>query len=165
MSIPSASHPQRIVVGVDGSDPSKEALRWALGLASLTGGTVDAVTAWQYPAAASGYGWVPVPADDIDYASLAEKSLAETISEVAGPDPDVVINPVVINGYPAAVLLHEAESADLLVVGSRGHSEFTDTLLGSVSQNCVHHARCPVVIIRQAKSGSRSDSQRSTSVI
>jgi nucleotide-binding universal stress UspA family protein len=154
MSVPSASHPQRIVVGVDSSPTSKEALRWAIGQARLTGGTVDAVTAWEYPAAVIGFGLVPVAADEPGYAALAEKSLTETISEVAGPEPDVIVSPVVIHGYPAAVLLHQADSADLLVVGSRGHSGFTDALLGSVSQNCAHHARCPVVIIRDGKQNS-----------
>jgi nucleotide-binding universal stress UspA family protein len=146
----------RIVVGVDGSPTSKAALRWAVHQAVLTGSTVDAVLAWEYPAAITGFGWAPVPVtDDAPLETLADKTLAETISEVAGPDPAARINPVVANGYPAAVLLHAAEGADLLVVGSRGHSEFTDALLGSVSQNCAHHAKCPVVIIRPDQPAGR----------
>jgi nucleotide-binding universal stress UspA family protein len=69
----------------------------------------------------------------------------------AGPDPDVTINPVVVQGWPAEVLLEAAEGADLLVVGSRGRGGFTSALLGSVSQNCAHHATCPLLIIRATK--------------
>jgi nucleotide-binding universal stress UspA family protein len=156
MSAAPISRQPRIVIGVDGSPTSKAALGWAIHQAELTGSTVDAVLAWEYPAAIAGFGWVPVPAtSDAAFEILADKRLAETISEVAGPDPAAVINPVVVNGYPAAVLLHAAEGADLLVVGSRGHSEFTDALLGSVSQNCAHHARCPVVIIRPDQPAGR----------
>jgi nucleotide-binding universal stress UspA family protein len=145
----------RIVVGVDGSPTSKAALRWAIHQAELTGSTVDAVLAWEYPAAIAGLGWAPVPVvNDAAFETLADKTLAETVSEVAGPDPASAINPVVVNGYPAAVLLHAAEGADLLVVGSRGHSEFINALLGSVSQNCAHHAKCPVLIIRPDQSAS-----------
>ncbi len=54
----------------------------------------------------------------------------------------------VVEGNPAQVLLDAADGADLLVLGSRGHAGFTEALLGSVSQHCVHHAPCPVVVIR-----------------
>lgn len=156
MSAAPITHQPRIVVGVDGSPTSKAALRWAIHQAQLTGSTVDAVLAWEYPAAITGFGWAPVPVtDDAPFETLADKTLAETISEVAGPDPAAPINAVVANGYPAAVLLHAAEGADLLVVGSRGHSQFTDALLGSVSQNCAHHAKCPVVIIRPDQPAGR----------
>ena len=157
MSAPNFPHRPRIVAGVDGSAKSMAALRWAIGQAEVTGGTVDAVLAWQNPAAIAGYGWAPVPmSDDPGFQALAEKTLAETISDVAGPDPAVMINPVVVNGYPASVLLQAVVGADLLVVGSRGHSQFTDALLGSVSQNCAHHASCPVVIIRGGQGDGRS---------
>ena len=73
------------------------------------------------------------------------------LSEVAGQDPDVTIYPIVVRGWPAEVLLNAAEGADLLVVGSRGRGGFTSALLGSVSQNCAHHATCPLLIIRTAK--------------
>jgi len=98
-----------------------------------------------------GNAWTAMLVDEPGFETLAEKELTEAISETAEPDPDVVINPVVVEGWPAEVLLHAAEGADLLVVGSRGRGGFASALLGSVSQNCAHHATCPLLIIRAAK--------------
>jgi nucleotide-binding universal stress UspA family protein len=152
MTASSAPHHQRIVVGVDGSPISKLALRWAITQARLTGATIDAVIAWQYPEAMTGNAWVVNLVDDEPgFGDMAEQELTEAISETAGPDPDVVINPVVVEGWPAEVLLDAAEGADLLVIGSRGRGGFTSALLGSVSQNCAHHATCPLLIIRARK--------------
>jgi nucleotide-binding universal stress UspA family protein len=109
------------------------------------------VTAWQIPESMTGHAWVARLVEEPGFGLLAEKELADAISEVAGPDPDVTINPVVVQGWPAEVLLAAAEGADLLVLGNRGRGGFASALLGSVSQNCVHHATCPVLIIRAAK--------------
>jgi nucleotide-binding universal stress UspA family protein len=138
---------RRIVAGVDGSQPSLEALRWAIGQAELTGSSVDAVIAWQ-PSAASGLGWGAAMAGQTEYAELAEKTLAEAISRVADPAGRVTVRPMVGEGNAAQVLLDASAGADLLVVGSRGHGGFAGALLGSVSQHCTHHAHCPVVVIR-----------------
>lgn len=147
---PAPAHP-RIVVGVDGSPISKVALRWAVNQARLTGASVDAIIAWQFPEAMHGNAWTAMLVEEPSFGVLAEKELTEAISEVAGPDPDVTINPVVVEGWPAEVLLKAAEGADLLVVGSRGRGGFTSALLGSVSQNCAHHVTCPLLIIRATK--------------
>ncbi len=140
----------RIVVGVDGSPSSRTALRWAVRQAELTGATVDAVIAWQYPVNFGTYGWAPVPMeeDGADFGELAEKTLTDAISETVDPSSDVPVRQLVIQGNPAQVLLDAAKDADLLVVGSRGHGGFTGALLGSVSLYCVHHASCPVVVLR-----------------
>jgi nucleotide-binding universal stress UspA family protein len=139
----------RIVAGVDGSPSSLSALRWAIRQASLTGATVDAVIAWHYPdlAASSGYG-IALEGDDPGFQEVAEKIITEAISSTLSPDSDVRVHPQVTGGVAAQVLLDASAGADLLVVGSRGHGGFAEALLGSVSQHCVHHARCPVVIIR-----------------
>lgn len=134
----------RIVVGVDGSEPSKAALRWATRQAVLTGGVVEAVTAWQYPA---WYGAGPIAAG-FDFADNATKILTQAIDDAFGSDRPVGIRPRVVYGHPASVLLDAAHGADLLVVGNRGHGGFTEALLGSVSQHVVQHAECPVVVIR-----------------
>jgi len=133
----------RIVVGVDGSDSSKAALRWAIRQAKLTGASVDAVTAWRYPA---GYGWTPV-GSELDFESDAKRALTEALGEVSGLDPDVPVRPLVAEGNTAEVLLRTAKGADLLVIGSRGHGGLTSALIGSVSLNCVLHAHCPVLVL------------------
>jgi len=144
-----ASAYPRIVVGVDGSPSSLSALRWAIRQAGLTGAAVDAVIAWQYPASASGFGWTMAGMDqNYDFAAAAEKIVTDAISNTLDPGSDVRGRPQVVEGIPAQVLLDASVGADLLVVGSRGHGGFTEALLGSVSQHCVHHARCPVVVIR-----------------
>lgn len=149
MSATSAQIP-RIVVGVDGSAPSLDALRWAIRQAEVTGGTLDAVMAWQYPVAIGGMGWAPTTGvDDLDYAALASQALREAVAAVQVP-PTVHIREVIVEGNAAQALLDTAKDADLLVVGNRGHGGFTDALIGSVSSRCVHHARCPVVVVHAA---------------
>jgi nucleotide-binding universal stress UspA family protein len=139
----------RIVVGVDGSAPSRTALRWAVGEAGIIGAAVDAVIAWQFPAGFASYGWAgSAIADDTNYAELAEKTLAEAMSTAVDPASDVMVRPLVVHGDAANVLLEAARGARLLVVGSRGHGGLAGALLGSVSQHCVHHAPCPVVVLR-----------------
>src|SRR6266567_9376815 len=148
MSAPRTGAVPRIVAGVDGSPPSIMALRWAVHQAELTGGTVDAVISWAFPIAAGGMGWAPVaPLDDTDYAELAAKTLSEALADVS-PPPGVAVREVVVEGNAGQVLLDAAKNADLLVVGNRGHGGFADALIGSVSVRCLHHANCPVVVVR-----------------
>lgn len=137
----------RIVAGVDGSPSSLEALRWAVRQAELTGGTVDAVMAWQ-PPSAGGFAWGEVAVDDTDYQGLTAKSLTDAVGQAVGPENTARVRPLVVEGHPAEALLDAAQGADLLVVGSRGRGGFSSALLGSVSQHCVMHAHCPVVVIR-----------------
>ena len=153
MTQPSSRQEARIVVGVDGSASSKAALGWAIRQAKLTGAVVDAVIAWHYPGS---YGYPVAVGDDADYSELAAKVVTDTIVEVSGPAGPVEIRPKVVEGNPAAVLLAASNGADLLVVGSRGHGGFVEALLGSVSQHCVHHATCPVVVLRDAVTSEAS---------
>ena len=137
---------RRIVVGVDGSHGSQAALRWALAQAQLTGATVEAVAAWQSPAMIGySYGWMPTPYEGESIAGAAEKVLAETVADLAGARDRT--RTTVTEGPPAQVLLKAAAGADMLVVGSRGHGAFAGMLLGSVSQHCIQHAPCAVVVI------------------
>lgn len=143
---------RRIVVGVDGSPCSKKALRWAMAQAYLTGATVEAVTAWQNPMAygyGMGFGWAsPMPYGSDDMASLAQKSLDATVADVyENVERPVPIQTRAIEGHPAEMLIQAAAEAQALVVGTRGHGTFAGILLGSVSQHCVQHASCPVVVI------------------
>jgi nucleotide-binding universal stress UspA family protein len=125
------------------------ALRWAIRQAGLTGAAVDAVIAWNYPAAAGGYGWAPTGMEGgFDFRENAEKVLANAITGTVDPRSDIPVLARAVEGIAAQVLLDASDGADLLVVGSRGHGGFTEALLGSVSQHCGHHAHCPVVVIR-----------------
>jgi nucleotide-binding universal stress UspA family protein len=139
-----------VVVGVDGSEPSKDALRWALDYAGMAGATVRAVTVWHFPA---GFGWgtVPVPVTpDMDLEADARAALKATIEQVAGTQGEADrIQAQVVEGPTALMLLQAAADADLLVVGSRGRGAFAGMVLGSVSEHCVHHANCPVAVVRR----------------
>jgi nucleotide-binding universal stress UspA family protein len=136
----------RIVVGVDGSPSSVAALEWAFGQAILTGSVVEAVCAWHYPHT---FG-VAIP-DNADYGALAEETLAKAITGARNADhayDAVPVRPIAVKAQPAHALLEQAKGATLLVVGSRGHGGFGEALLGSVGQHVLHHAPCPVVVVR-----------------
>ena len=137
------------MVGVDGFESSAAALRWAIRQARLTGAVVEAVTAWHIPVGTS---WLP-PADMPDYQADAACVLADAIAQAYAIEPDVQVCPRVAEGRAGPVLVDAAGGADLLVVGSRGHAGLTEALLGSVGQYCVHHAPCPVVIMRGKQEG------------
>ncbi len=139
----------RIVVGVDGSPSSRAALRWAVRQATFTGGTVDAIIAWQIPALVQSYGWPPLYVEESgDFEEAAKQTVEAVINAEVEPADIHLVKSRVIQGHPAQVLLDAAAGADLLVVGSRGHGAFAEALLGSVGQYCVHHAHCPVLIMR-----------------
>lgn len=140
------------MVGMDGSAESKEALRWAIDLAATRGDEVVAVHA--YPTLAMAYpyaywGDAYVSTEDSD--SLAERArgtLRDAVKEVvdaAGTEVKVIEEAVA--GPPAQVLLDQGQTADLLVVGSRGLGGFRGMILGSVSHKVATHATCPVVVI------------------
>jgi nucleotide-binding universal stress UspA family protein len=133
-----------IVVGVDGSDASKEALRWAARQAELTDACLRVITSWHPPVIVYG----PVPMPEVDYSVAAGRVLQNTIKEILGDPPRVASTSQVVEGPPAMSLIQSAATADLLVVGSRGHGAFVGMLLGSVASHCVSHAPCPVVVVR-----------------
>jgi nucleotide-binding universal stress UspA family protein len=138
-----------VVVGVDGSEASKDALRWAVRYARTAGSTVQMVTAWYFPAS---YGWAPTALiAETDLEADARVAQKQALEEVAATEGPVTVQRQVVQGPPALMLLRAAADADLLVVGSRGHGAFTGMLLGSVSEHCVHHATCPVVVIHHAR--------------
>jgi nucleotide-binding universal stress UspA family protein len=136
-----ASAPQKIVVGIDGSASSIDALKWAVRQAELTGSDVDAVMAWQYPGAA-----VPAGAETVEVES--RRYLDRAIEQAFSGGPPIPVTRVVEQGESATTLVLRSKDAALLVVGSRGHGAFVGMLIGSVSQYCVTHAHCPVVVVR-----------------
>jgi nucleotide-binding universal stress UspA family protein len=134
----------RIVVGVDGSPASLDALVWAVRQASLTGAVVEAVTAWHFPTAA--VGGYPIVAQT-DWQDNAQMIQDLAVKEALGDEATSLVRRVA-QGHPVSVLLDAAADADLLVVGSRGHGGFTGMLLGSVSEHVVAHAPCAVVVVK-----------------
>jgi nucleotide-binding universal stress UspA family protein len=139
---------RRIVVGVDGSEPSLAALRWAVRQAELTGAPLEIVSAWDWPVSYSGWG-TPLPAD-YDPAEEVRRQLDKSVSSVVKPAPAIEVRQTVVEGHAAAALEARSKTADLVVVGSHGHGQIAGMLLGSVSQHCVTHCHCPVVVVRGA---------------
>ena len=137
-----------IVVGVDGSKCSHSALRFALDEARIRHAKLRIVVVWHVPMAAYGAGWAPPPphlAEDSE--AVAKEVLAEAL-ELAKEGGGVEIEQVVREGQSTDVLVEESAKAEMLVLGSRGRGGFRELMLGSVSQQCAHHARCPVTIVR-----------------
>jgi nucleotide-binding universal stress UspA family protein len=136
-----------IVVGVDGSVGSVHALEFALEEARIRGADVKAVSAWHIPVSAYNTGWVPVGVDPSYFEQIARSALDKSLVETGAAESGVSVTPILREGQAADVLVAEAREADLLVVGSRGLGGFKGLLLGSVSQQCAHHAACPVAIV------------------
>jgi len=146
------TEPQRpvIVVGVDGSDGSLAALRWAARQARDTGASLRSVTAWQPPRA---YGYEVTVTDDwrpdVDARDTARDAIEGAAEELSG----IPVATEVVEGHPAVVLTAQSHDAELLVVGSHGHGLLAGVLLGSVSAYCANHSVCPVVIVPTRASG------------
>lgn len=136
-----------VVVGVDGSPHSSEALRWAIHHAEAVNTTVEAVFAWQLPMIA-----VPGAFDREELEQRAKQFVVDIVSAVS-PSPPVPVIPVVAEGDPAEALVTAAGHADLLVLGTRGRSPLRGLMLGSVSQTCAAAAPCPVVIVKLSNEG------------
>lgn len=111
----------RIVVGVDGSDSSKDALRWAVRYAEATGGVVQALTAWDFPQFHGALAWLPPATGEREALEAgAGRELTTAVDDVLGAQPPVEVRTEAQHGTPAGVLLAAARGASLLVVGSRG---------------------------------------------
>lgn len=135
----------RIVVGVDGSEHSLAALRWACEEARLRGDTLDIVSAWSIPTA----GFDGASAEVVEaLEGAAEEAIRAANAELSKVAPEVKAEAGAVHGHPARMLVERAAGADMLVVGSRGLGGFRSLLLGSVSNECSVHAPVPVVIVR-----------------
>jgi nucleotide-binding universal stress UspA family protein len=137
-----------IVVGVDGSESSRAALRFALAEARLRAVPVRAVAVWHVPIAVYEGAYATPDTSLLDeLRDQTAEALNDAVEGAGDAARGVSLETVVREGQPATVLLDEAADADLLVVGSRGLGGFRGLLLGSVGQQCAHHAPCPVVIV------------------
>ena len=137
----------KVVVGVDGSPGSRKALRWAAAEATARGDDLELVHVWEAPQAYAPLGLGAYPLDPEPIQEVARGLLEGLVAEARDLAPDVDVRGELVEGAPAQALLDHARTADLLVVGSRGIGGFKSLLLGSVSQQVVHHAPCPVVIV------------------
>jgi nucleotide-binding universal stress UspA family protein len=166
---------ERIVVGVDGSPPSVEALRWAARhAAAVPGAVIEVVTVCEQtmtygavpPAAAPGL--VPATAagrpDELDDALAAEaRRAAEQAVVVAGlHQAGLSVRTTQLTGHPASVLVDASRGADLLVIGPSGHGALVGLLLGSVATHLITHASCPVVVVRGGDDAERGERAAST---
>lgn len=134
---------ERIVVGVDGSEASIDALHWAARQATLTGAELKVVIAWHFPVVSGDSPISTVP----DWQTDALIVMDSLMKNAQLPEA-LRTSREVIDGHPAQVVTRAAAGADLLVVGSRGHGGFSGMLLGSVSDYVCAHAPCPVVVVR-----------------
>ena len=137
-----------IVVGIDGSKHADAALALAAEEASLRGARLVIVCAWDAPVVMNPQYVYPTEMLE-DLRRQAESLVQAAVARVAELQPRVPCEGKAMEGQAALVLLKEAEQAEMIVVGSRGHGGFSSLLLGSVSQQVVHHAPCPVLVVRQ----------------
>jgi nucleotide-binding universal stress UspA family protein len=146
-AVPSPVTPHgRVLVAVDGSEPSKLALRWGAFLAASLGSGMEAMICWSW----GSVGYAPYPSN-WDPAADARTIIDQALDSVFGAQhlpPDLKVT--VREGYAAERLLAASAEADLLVLGSRGHGGFAGLLLGSVSGACTEHATCPVLVVHGA---------------
>jgi len=134
----------RIVVGVDGSEQSEQALRWATRMSLATGAQIDAVIAWHVPV---GYGGAYLP-ESWSPKDDARATLTRTVDAVFAAGRPTGMRLLVRQGPATQALLDAGRGAEMLIVGSRGRGGFAGLLLGSVSAACAQHAGCPVLIVR-----------------
>lgn len=137
---------RRVVVGVDGSDGSKHALRWAARLAAAFGAEIDAVAAYE---PTSAYGWSALP-PLYSPQSDVEKQLEAVVDEVFDGERPAGIRLRVLEGPPAARLVTASKGELMLVVGRRGRGGFAGLRLGSVSAKVAEHASCPVLVVNES---------------
>jgi nucleotide-binding universal stress UspA family protein len=151
--VPPGPEAGRVVVGVDASTESNEALGFAFEEAQMRGVGLTAVHGWRVPFFDSRGGKSgPIPGTELPSEFRGEElqALADCVRMWRGKFPDVDVREAVVHLAPAAVMIEASAGAELLVVGSRGRGGFRSLLLGSVSHAVLHHAHCPVAIVRHA---------------
>ena len=140
---------------MDGSDASREALRWAAEEARLRFAPLVGVHAWSFipPQPIGDPGMLAMPAGDLPGQLNAESDAArialdEAVEDALGAEPGIEVERKLVEGDAGEVLVAESSGAELVVVGSHGRSGFKAALLGSVSRHVVDHATCPVVVVK-----------------
>jgi nucleotide-binding universal stress UspA family protein len=144
-----------VVVGVDGSDPARAALEFAAAEAALRQARLRVVCAWEVPPAVYASGYAPgLDESAWDDLRAGAENVARQAAEIAQKlQPGIECDAHAAAGQPAELLIDESRRADLVVVGNRGRGGFASLLLGSVSQQVVHHAACPVTVVPGSRPG------------
>ena len=138
----------KVVVGVDGSEHSLLALRWAASQAKAMHVPLEVVTAWTFPEEPAPLGIeIHVPWQE-RLMEEARAKLTQIIADVLPETDRDHVTAKVVRGHPSKVLLEETRENDLLVIGARGRSAFEEMVFGSTSDHCARHAPCPVVVVR-----------------
>ncbi len=135
----------RVLLGFDGSASARQALDFSVEEAARRHARLLIAYSWTVPE--FGYGPSPQAVDELEAAGKA--LLDEAVATVRSAAPHLDVETALVQGNPASRLIELCEQADLLVVGARGHGGFTSLLLGSVSDQLVHHAPIPVVVVRE----------------
>ena len=133
-----------IVVGFDGSEGSRAALKWAVAQAEFTHSPLTIVSTWSTPSNVDNVQVVPAIDDHWGHANATAESALSLLTEFSS----ISASTLIVEGHPATALVECSREASLIVVGSRGHGAFVGMLLGSVSQHVAAHAHCPVAVIR-----------------
>ena len=144
---------KNIVVGVDGSPSADGALEFAAEEAALRGASLRVVCAWEYRPVVDTDSVYPSEVFDA-FPKEQQDIVSKSLARAAELQPLVACEGKVLAGQPASVLLEEAKHADMIVIGSRGRGGFASLLLGSVGQQVVHHALCPVVVVRRTETAA-----------
>lgn len=140
----SAPTDQRILVGIDGSESSMEALRLAASLAEALDAPLEAIACAGDPTVLD----TELLVDEEALRANHERILGRTVAAVFGEDVPARLTTTVTHGRPAGRLIAESETAQLLVLGRRGRGGLLGSALGSVSHACVSYAHCPVLVVR-----------------
>ncbi|MDG4798418.1 universal stress protein [Micromonospora sp. WMMD1082] len=145
-----------VVVGVDGSESSQEAVRFAFEEAAWRGADLVAVHAWLYPTPAGPGDILPLVYDLDAFRDEEERTLAEAVAGWSERYPEVTVRRRLVRGSPARALVEESRTAQLVVVGARGRGALGALLLGSVSHAVLHHAHSPLAIVRKLRTVKRT---------
>jgi nucleotide-binding universal stress UspA family protein len=138
----------RIVVGTDGTESGDEAVRFAASEAAAAGAVLEIVTVWPEPDTVTlGKIGAPQYVNAEPGAGTAAHLLQGAAAIATAVAPDITVDPVPMSGETAPVLCDASADADLLVIGSRGRGDLKSLVRGSVSHDCLQHARCPVAVV------------------
>jgi nucleotide-binding universal stress UspA family protein len=139
-----------ITVGIDGSDHSVRALEWAANEAAARHAPLTVLTVHLVPQS----GWtgnpiiLPQDVEEVEKERQAAEEMTLKVTSQLGEAQPASVTVRAVNGFPAQMLIEASREADLMVVGSRGAGGFAKLMAGSVSSQVVHHAHCPVVVVR-----------------